>query len=400
MTDIFCDSFIHPFCECNALAAETHMDILHPMDPRATRLAAVMIDHSLEVRQGDRLLLCASDLTTMDLLHECYRLGIERGAEVELDIIAMQLHRGRSDAGGLLKTFLTCASQEQLTHTPELALHKLEWANKFLFIVSIHDELFLAGIDPARIDAWRSPRFVLLEKILDTNKEWVLTQFPTESTAKNAGMDLEKCIDFFYDSCLIDYPQEAKRLQALQDILDAGDRVRVVAPGTDLTLGIHDRLAAGTNLGRRNVPDGECFVGPEEDITQGIITFELPQVREGNEVGGIRLEFAGGSVVSHSAQTGSGYLQRVLDDHPGNRRIGELGIGMNRNIRRYMRCTLFDEKIAGTVHFALGRSYDDPRGGGKNKGTIHWDLVKDLRSPRTLVTVDGRAIIRDGEVLV
>lgn len=368
------------------------------MDERATRLAEVMVGHSLEVGKGDRLLLCASDLTAMDVLHECYRLAVERGAEVELDILGLQLHRGRSDAGGFLKTFLRVASEEQLTTVPEIALRKLEWGTKFLFIIAIHDELFLSDADPRRIDVWRSARFKLLEKLL--GKEWVLTQVPTAAMAKNAGLSLPACVDFFYDSCLIDYPGEAKRLQALQDILDAGERVRVVAPGTDLTLGIKGRLAAGTNLGRRNVPDGECFVGPEEDITEGVITFELPQVREGNEVSGIRLEFSKGAIESSSAEQGGAYLQRVLDDHPGNRRIGELGIGMNRQIQRYMRCTLFDEKIAGTVHFALGRSYDDERGGGKNKGSIHWDLVKDLRSPGAFAMVDGRAIIRDGKVLV
>ncbi len=368
------------------------------MDIRATRLAEVLIDHSLKLKPKEKLLICTSDLTPMEILQEAYRLAVARGAHVELDILGLQLHRGRSDAGGFLKLFLEGATDEHLGTVPELALRKLEWADKFLFMVVIHDELFLSEIDPIRLGLWRSTRFTLLERIL--GKTWVLTQFPTAATAASAGMPLQDCIDFYYDACLIDYPEEAKRLQGLQDVLDAGRRVHITAPGTDLTLGIEGRLAAGTNLGRRNIPDGECFVGPEEHVTEGHITYELPQVREGNEVSGIRLTFEKGRIVSASAEKGENYLMRVLDDHPGNRSFGELGIGMNRMISRYMRCTLFDEKIAGTVHMALGRSYDEERGGGKNKGSIHWDLVKDLRFPGTLVTVDDRPIIRDGNLLV
>lgn len=368
------------------------------MDPRASRLAAVLIDHSLQVEKGQKVLLCCSDLTPIDLLHECFRLAVERGAQVEMDIASLQMQRGRSDAGGFIKTFLEIASEEQLKSLSELAQSKIAWADKFVFVVCIHDEGFLAGVETELLGMWRSSQYRLMDSLF--SKDWVLTQYPTHGMAAEMGMSLRELMDFYYSSCLIDYGEEAKRLQALQDVLDAGSRVHIRAPGTDVTLGIKGRLAAGVNLGRRNVPDGECFIAPEEDVTEGEIFYELPQVRDGNEVRGIRLVFEKGAVVTASAEQGEEFLLRVLDDHPGNRRFGELGIGMNRAITRYMKRTLFDEKIAGTVHMALGSAYLEERGGGKNKGTIHWDLVKDLRWPGTLVTVDGRAIIRDGEVLV
>jgi aminopeptidase len=368
------------------------------MDPRATRLAEVLLDRSLRLQAGDKLVICASDLTATDLLHEAYRIGVSRGAFVELDIAGIQMHRGRSDAGGFLRAFLENANDAQLTYVSPMAMEKLKWGTKFLFLISVHDDLFLSGVDPEKVAKWRAANFVMLESII--NKEWVLTQFPTESLCRNLGLGMPEATDFYYNACLIDYDAEAKRLQGLQDVLDAGKRVRIQGPGTDLTLGIEGRLAAGTNLGNRNVPDGECFVGPEEDVTTGHIAFELPQVRDGNEVEGIRLVFEKGQIVQASADKNGEYFQKVLDSHPGNRRLGELGIGMNRFITKYIKTILFDEKIAGTVHMALGRSYDEERGGGKNKGSIHWDLIKDLRFPGTLVTVDDRPIIRDGEVLV
>ncbi len=368
------------------------------MDPRATRLAEVLVGHSLQVIKGDKVVIAASDLTAIDVLEEAYRLCLERGAFVEMDIMGLQFSRGRSDAGNFARIFLQSAGEEQLTRVSEISQAKLDWGTKFLFLVSIHDDLFLADLDSERVGRWRAANFVLLEKVIA--RTWVLTQFPTEATAKNSGMTLPECIDFYYDACLIDYEAEAKRLQRLQDVLDAGERVRIVGASTDLTLGIKGRLAAGVNLGRRNIPDGECFVGPEEDVTEGEIFFELPQVRDGNEVSGIRLRFEKGRIAEFSAETGEPFLRTVLESHPGNRRLGELGIGMNRAITRYMKSTLFDEKIAGTIHMALGRAYDEERGGGKNTGSIHWDLVKDLRFPGTVVTVDGTPIIKDGNLLV
>jgi aminopeptidase len=198
----------------------------------------------------------------------------------------------------------------------------------------------------------------------------------------------------------VDYAAQGARIKTLQGTLDRGNVVRVLGPGTDLTLGIKGRLARGAESGRHNIPDGECFLGPVEDQTEGVITFELPQCYDGKTVEGIRLEFSKGKIVKASAKKNQAHLLALLDDFPGNRRLGELGIGMNDCITQYMRDILFDEKIMGTAHFALGRSYDYVRGGGKNRGTIHWDLVKDLRSKGTRILVDDKAILADGKMLV
>lgn len=370
------------------------LSTLRAMDPRATQLAHVLVDHAVQVQRGENVLITSSDFTAMELLQECQRLCLERGATPELDVGSIQSQLGRSDLGGFFRTFLLKASDEQLDELPPLSLAKIDWADKFIRISSTHNTHFLSTIDPSRLTRWEATVAPLMEKM--TSKDWVLTKFPTAGSAQHAGMSLEEFTDFFYAACNVDYAAQGRYIQALQDILDNGKRVRIIAEDTDLTLGVEGRLAAGAVSGRHNIPDGECFVGPEEHVTEGHVLLDYPQLIHGNEIRGMRLEFSKGEIVRYSADVGGDYLRHLLESHPGNRRLGELGFGMNENIQKYINNTLFDEKIAGTFHIALGRSYGYERGGGKNGGTIHWDVVKDLRTPGSLVTVDGNEVFRDG----
>ncbi len=334
----------------------------------------------------------------MDLLHECYRLCLERGANVDLDILNVQCYLGRADAGGILKTFLTTAPASQLNRIPDLAQSKIAWATKTIRITSIHDPTFLGGVPPERVAEWQHIVSPAMDNI--TSKDWVLTKFPTEAYAKGAGMTMQEFIDYYYNACCADYQALGDSIKPLQDAFDAGSRVRILGPGTDILLGIEGRLAAGAISGKHNIPDGECFLGPEEDITEGHITFEEDQIYDGNEMGGIFLRFERGQIVEAHAKKGDAFFQSLLDNHPDNRRLGELGIGMNPNITRYSKNTLFDEKIKGTIHMALGRSYKYERGGGRNGGSIHWDLVKDLRLPGTEMRIDDQIVMKDGTLIL
>lgn len=368
------------------------------MDVRATQLAEILVDHSIKVQPGDKVIIDVSDFSAQDLTHECYRLCLERGAIVHLDVFGTNFEIGRADYGDLYRTFLTTANEQQLTTKPEIMEFKIDWADKFIRISDIHNVNFLGETDPRLAAKWQRTFDPVFRKMI--NKGWVLTSFPTQGTAQNAGMSLQQFIDFYYQASIVDYEKRSKWIKKLQDILDAGKMVTITGDGIDLALDINGRLAAGADDGTHNVPDGECFLGPVEDQTEGYIEFEYPQVRGGREVSGVRLEFKGGEVVKYSADKGGDYLRVLFDDHPGNRRLGELGIGMNKQITKYIKNILFDEKIAGTVHFALGHSYDDERGGGKNDGTIHWDMIKDLRHKGSALKVDDRVVIRDGELLV
>ena len=348
--------------------------------------------------KDSNVIIDASDFAAGDLIHECYRLCLEKGANVYLDICGTNYEIGRADVGGFMQTLLTTASDKQLSTPRAIMEAKINWADKFIRIVTIHNKNFLANVDPEKITLWSKNYYPTFEKMI--TKDWLLTYFPTHGMTQNAKMSLEEFTDFYYDACIVDYKKQGARIKKLQDVVDKGERVHIKAKGTDLTLGIKGRLAAGADSGRRNIPDGECFTGPEETVTEGYITFDYPQNRDGNEVTNIRFDFKKGEIVKFSADTGQKFLAKVLNDHPGNRRLGELGIGMNPKIKNYIKDILFDEKIMGTVHLALGKAYEEARGGGKNKGTTHWDMIKDLRHKGSLVTVDDKAVVAEGKVLV
>lgn len=369
------------------------------MKNRAQQLAELFVTHCLDVQKGDNVLIEASDFTAKEVLLYAYNACIEIGANPYLDICDVAFGEVRADVGGFATSFFAKANDEQALSTLGIMQKKVEWADKFLRVFSVHDEDFLEKIPPKRIAWWNEQFSPLYANMIE--KPWVLTYYPTEAIAVRLGLSYAKALDEYYAACLVDYAAEEKRLKNLEDILDAGSVVRIVGEGTDLTLGIEGRLAAGAeSIGRRNVPDGECFLGPEEDKTEGVITFEWPQAKYGREAKGIRLRFEQGKIVEASAEEGQDFLEGILDAHEGNRRIGELGIGMNTHITTFRKNPLFDEKIAGTIHLALGRSYRSRRGGGKNEGTVHWDLVKDLRATGSFVSVDGKEIVKDGKILV
>jgi aminopeptidase len=183
-------------------------------------------------------------------------------------------------------------------------------------------------------------------------------------------------------------------MQRYADRFDAAEEVRIVGDDTDIRLSMKGRPMK-VDAGGANIPGGEFFGCPVEDSAEGTVAFtEFPAVYGGREMNGIRLRFEAGKVVDASAETNEDYLVEMLDSDEGSRRIGELGIGCNPGITRYMRNTLFDEKIDGTVHLALGNGMPDL--GGENVSRIHWDIVKDLRRPGTRIELDGEVVQQNG----
>ncbi|EKE00399.1 MAG: hypothetical protein ACD_22C00030G0003 [uncultured bacterium] len=368
------------------------------MATREQKLAQILVEHSVNVTKGSNVVIDMSDFTAKDLALECYKLCIKKGANVYLDVFGTNYQIGRADLGGFYNEFIKLSSKNQLTTSPKVMEAKIDWGDKFIRIVSIHNRNFLSRVNQDNIGLWRKTYYPTFEKMI--NKDWVLTYFPTAGTAQNAKMSLEEFTDYYYKACIVDYKAQSKQIKKVQDILDKGKVVRIVAKDTDLTLGINGRLAAGADTGKHNVPDGECFIGPEEDKTNGYITFEYPQNYDGSEVDGVRFEFKNGEIVNYTASQNKKFLDKIFSEDPCNRRLGELGIGMNPMIKNYIKDILFDEKIYGTIHLAIGKSYDYVRGGGKNKGSVHWDMIKDLRHKGSVVTVDGVVLIRDGKFLI
>ncbi len=206
-------------------------------------------------------------------------------------------------------------------------------------------------------------------------------------------MPLGEFEDFLYGACLLDWDAEGARMRRAADRFDAADEVRIMGAGTDLTLSLAGRRGQ-VDDGRTNMPGGEFFFSPVEDSASGVIAFnEFVAGFGGRDMPNVRLRFEDGVVVDASADANEDYLLQVLDSDEGARRIGELGIGCNPGITRYMRNTLFDEKIDGTVHVALGNGF--PFLGGTNVSRIHWDIVKDLRSGGR-IELDGELVQENG----
>jgi aminopeptidase len=237
----------------------------------------------------------------------------------------------------------------------------------------------------------------LRERTMSLQVPWTIAEWPTAASAQDAGMTLRQFEDFVFEACLRDWDAEGRRMRRIADRFDEADEVRVVGAGTDLTLSLRGR-AGEVDDGRINMPGGEVFYAPVDTEVEGVVHFcEFPAVDFGREVTGARLRFEGGRVVEASADAGEDVLFAALDTDEGARRLGEFGIGCNPGIQRYTKNVGFDEKIDGTVHFAIGKAYGFT--GGTNESAIHWDLVKDLRAPGSRIECDGEVVQADGRWL-
>ena len=219
--------------------------------------------------------------------------------------------------------------------------------------------------------------------------------FKDQLTDHREEMSLEEFEDFVYGACLVDYEEMSRKEDILKEILDKGSEVYIVGRNTDLTFSIKGREGIKC-IGERNLPDGECFIAPVETSTEGYIEYDFPAIYGGREVDGVRLEFKEGKVVKATAEKNEGYLNEMLNIDKGARYLGEFGWGINYGIKKFVKQILFDEKIGGTIHLALGMAYKE--GGGVNDSALHWDMIKDLRKDGA-VFVDGRCIMKDGKFM-
>jgi len=354
------------------------------IDPRA--FADLLAGYCLEVTPGQQISV-RSSTEAAPLLLEVQRAILERDAWPIL----------RIDLPGQTRGFYDHAGDRHLDDISDLALAEARGADANLGITATADVRELVGVDPARITRLARARRPLREAIM--RKRWCSTLWPTEALAGQAGMPLADYEAFVSRALFLDQPDpvrswgglrtfQAKLIERLKSARD----VRIEADGTDLTLRVAGRTWVNSD-GKRNMPSGEVFTGPHENSANGRIRFTVRSAPEGVDVDGVELEFADGRVVSARADTGEEYLQRALETDGGAKFLGELGIGTNFGIDRPTGTILFDEKIGGTVHLALGRSY--PETGGKNASALHWDLICDLRAGGRL-TADGDVLMLDG----
>jgi aminopeptidase len=354
------------------------------LDP--ARFADLLTGYCLEVERGQQVLVRSTALAA-PLLLELQRAILERGGWPLLRVELPEQAEG----------FYEHARDWQLDAFPELALAEARTVDATLGIQAPENTRALSGIDPERIARAARARQPVREQTLQ--RRWCSTLWPTHANAQQAGMSLRAFGDFVERALFLDQPDPVAawgRLREFQarliERLERADEIRIEAEGTDLRLRVKGRTWVNSD-GRRNMPSGEVFTGPVEDSAEGTIFFDVPSSPAGVEVAGVTMRFSKGAVVEAHAERGDAYLQRALATDDGARRLGELGVGTNFGIDRPIGAILFDEKIGGTVHLALGRSY--PETGGRNESALHWDLIRDLRSGGRL-SADGEVIQEDG----
>ena len=346
--------------------------------------ARLLAAYCLDARPGQRIQVSASTLA-LPLVEALHRELLERGARPVL----------RLEYPGQQDDFYRFASDELLDNLHPADTFDMEQADATLRILTPQEAL--QGSRPERRS--RHARTVAPLGRLRSQRRWSLSLYPTEAGARAAGLTLPEYQDFVARAMFLDLPdpvagwtQVREQQATLIERLSRADVVQIKGPETDLTLRVGGRTWANSD-GKRNMPSGEVFTGPVENSAEGHIYYGLPTIMGGRDVAGIRLEFRAGKVVAASAEVGQDVLWASLETDAGARFLGELGIGTNYGIQTPSRNILFDEKIGGTVHLALGRSY--PETGGLNESALHWDMICDLRGGGQ-VLLDGEVFQQDG----
>jgi aminopeptidase len=363
-------------------------------NPRLARLADVLVGYSAGVQPGE-LVLLEAPVIVEPLLEEMYRAVLEAGGQpvtrVGLDLAEVLYGEG---------------SDDQISWVNPARREDIERADVRIVIEASGNTKALTNVEPGRQALSERSRAGLrdryLERALSGELRWVLSAYPTNAAAQDAEMSLSEYEDFIYDAALLDdgdpvarWRKFAKKLEAIAKLLETKDELRVVAEGTDLTVAVGGRRWIAAD-GHENFPDGEVFTAPHERSAEGEIRFTYPAVFRGREVDDIRLRFHEGEVVEASAARGQDFLEEMIGVDDGARRLGEFAFGMNDAVQEFTGHTLFDEKLGGTVHMALGKAY--PESGGTNESALHWDLVCDLRGDSE-VFADGEVVYRNGEFL-
>lgn len=357
------------------------------MDPRIRRHAEILVDHCTDVGADDDVLVGAP-VAAEELVVALYEQLGERGARPTTRMRSRRA--GRAYARGMdVDDF----------RTKEHALAEMEATDVCIFVQAGRNASETGDVDPEKAAARSRAHEPVLEERLDSTR-WVITQHPTPADAQRAEMSTAAWTDYVYDAIDRDWAAQHEFHERLVPVLDDGSEVRIVSEGTDVRMSI-DGMAAVSDHGERNMPGGEVFTVPVVDSVEGTVTFDVPLYRNGRVLRDARLIFEGGDVVDHEAARGEEVLDSILETDAGARRVGELGIGTNDGIDRATGYVLFDEKMADTVHLALGTALEEcvPPDRECNESATHVDLLVDV-SEDARIEVDGEPFKVDGEFAV
>ena len=331
-------------------------------DPRINRLADLLLDHSCQIEKGERILIEAIDLPEPHLVCRLIEAAAARGA--------VPLVTWKSNA--VFRSQCLTATAETMTLAGEFERARMERMQAYIGIRGSANSSQFADVPQPKMDLYQQHWWKPVHSdVRVANTKWVVLRYPTDSFAQAAGMSTAAFEDFYFDVCTADYAAMARAQEPLVARMQAADRVRITAPGTELELSIRD-IPIIPCAGERNIPDGEVFTAPVRDSINGCIRFNTQSRYQGTVFDQIEFEFKDGKIVRATANE-TEKLGAILDSDEGARYCGEFAIGVNNRVRHPMLDTLFDEKIGGSFHLTPGQAYDEADNG--NRSRIHWDLV-------------------------
>ena len=355
------------------------------MDKRWIELGDLLVNYSMAVKPGEKVMIAFVELESYPLLHSIYRACIKAGAFPQVQFLSEELNR----------LTLQYGNPDQIGWVPEIEAYGMEWADVYFGLRGAHNLDVFWDIPAEKLSLLRKGMGVI-STLRWQKTRWCLLRVPNTAFAQQAGVDEETITDMFFKACLLDWPVVSQEWCRWADVLNHGKQVRVVGKGTDLSFSIEGRTWDVAD-GHGNMPDGEIATSPVESTLDGTIYFDYPGVLGGRLVHDIRLRWEMGKLVEASSSTNQDFLRSIVNTDPGASLIGEFAIGTNPEVKHFCKDILIDEKIDGTIHIALGRAY--PKVGGTNQSSIHWDIIKDMRQEGQIF-LDGRLIYENGKMLI
>lgn len=364
-------------------------------DERLSKLAKLLVNYSTGIKKDDIVFICADEVATPWVI-EVAKEAIKLGAHVEY----------RLESEEVSEVKLKYANEEQLKQGNLIYETLLQKADVWLTAWGGRNTRSLSKVDPKKIklsqqgsSKWKS---IYSQRCGDGSLRWCGTQYPTYSDAQEASMSISEYEDFVYEAGLLDKDdpiKEWKRISKEQErwvkYLNTKSNLHIVSDDTDIRVGIKGRKWINCD-GKENFPDGEIFTSPIENDINGYIKFSFPGIFMGKQIEGIKLEVKDGKIIKASAEKGEELLKELLETDKGSKFFGEVAIGTNYGIKEFTSNMLFDEKIGGTIHMAIGDSM--PEAGGKNKSSLHWDMLCDMRS-NGKIYADGEIFYENGKFL-
>jgi aminopeptidase len=360
------------------------------------KYAKVLVNYSTTVKEDQIVIIKGMD-HARPLIKRVYEEVLKRGAHPLI----------RIGVDGLIESYYKYASDSQLAFVDQFTKAEYEKADVFITIGAPYNLKNLVNTPPERIaarsKATRNLMDLYLKRAAAKELSWVYCNYPTNALAQEAKMSLDEYSDFLFDACFLfeeDPVAKWKEVKTKQDAIiekiKNTSTIRVSGIETDLTLSVSNRKWINC-CGENNFPDGEIFTSPVENSAQGKVYFDMPAIYHGSEADKIRLEFKDGKVINATAEKGEAFLHKMIDQDDGARYLGEFAIGTNNRIQKITGNILFDEKIGGSIHMALGASY--PETGGKNESGLHWDLIKDMKNGGE-VYADDKLIYKNGQFVI